>query len=388
MPQTRQDLAALIGAQGDTPDINAPVDTSQAYPQALVAPSDREALARFVAGGPAPMEPTLQQYQQGAEYEPGQTRRPSVLPITRDAQTGEMMLAMPKWAEIAGLVLPSAAGALGPSSRAINSLSGNENLASRVVPGYDLVPRGPRSLADDYPASRWPDVSQYADETGRLTHDMEGRPLNPGAVIVGRSSTGAPDIPVPQVQLDPLTKAITGNQPVGATRSFLGKDAGRFATEYDPLTGEAKYTSYFDRSLPPAAQDRVIAHELGHAIDRFSSPSPKAKGESLNALYNETNNGDFVDAYRATGDIEKALARSSKARGYTPKSAGYPEDERPKELMAEAIRAYMGNPEAMKQGYPGIAANIRKAVNSHPDLSQHIQFNGGAPLPSWPSDDR
>ncbi|MGF3026509.1 hypothetical protein ACQVP2_27260 [Methylobacterium aquaticum] len=91
----------------------------------------------FVQGGPAPMEPTLTEYQQGAEFQPGQTRRPGVLPITTDAQTGNLMLAIPKWADVLGSATPSAVGsALAPVARA----AGETVLGSGPIRAYHGTP--------------------------------------------------------------------------------------------------------------------------------------------------------------------------------------------------------------------------------------------------------
>ena len=43
--------------------------------------------------------------------------------------------------------------------------------------------------------------------------------------------------------------------------------------------------------------------------------------------------------------------------------------------MAEAIRAYLADPNYLKTVAPKTAAAIREAVNSHPILSKIIQFN-------------
>jgi len=56
------------------------------------------------------MQPDLVQTQLGAPVGPGQTRRPSVLPLTRDAQTGELQLALPRLLDLLGNATPSAVG--------------------------------------------------------------------------------------------------------------------------------------------------------------------------------------------------------------------------------------------------------------------------------------
>src|SRR5262245_13202143 len=45
------------------------------------------------------------------------------------------------------------------------------------------------------------------------------------------------------------------------------------------------------------------------------------------------------------------------------------------ELVAEAIRAYMQNPNYLKTVAPNVAARIRAAVNTNPNLNRIIQFN-------------
>lgn len=65
-------------------------------------------LEGLFAGGPAPMQPDLVSQQLGRGIEPGQTRRPNVLPFTTDAQTGQLQLAMPRFLDILGNALPGA----------------------------------------------------------------------------------------------------------------------------------------------------------------------------------------------------------------------------------------------------------------------------------------
>jgi hypothetical protein len=78
----------------------------------------------FFAGGPAPMEPNLLEYQQGKEMEPGQTRRPNVIPLTFDAQTGRPMLAMPKAVDFLTGGTPSAIGSrLAPVAAAVGEVA-------------------------------------------------------------------------------------------------------------------------------------------------------------------------------------------------------------------------------------------------------------------------
>lgn len=60
-----------------------------------------------------------------------------------------------------------------------------------------------------------------------------------------------------------------------------------------------------------------------------------------------------------------------------PQHFGYRRAEVPRELMAEAIRAYMTDPNYIKAVAPEVAARIRAAVNDNPSLRDTIQFNAG-----------
>lgn len=66
----------------------------------------------------------------------------------------------------------------------------------------------------------------------------------------------------------------------------------------------------------------------------------------------------------------------------TPWTYGYGVHEVPWEYTAEAIRAYMTNPNYLKTVAPRTAARIRAMVNANPYLSKIIQFNGIAAAPA------
>lgn len=91
----------------------------------------------------------------------------------------------------------------------------------------------------------------------------------------------------------------------------------------------------------------------------------------LRAVYNSLNNPN------RTLDKSDAAAWS---KPFRPESLRYEGADVPRELMAEAIRAYMTDPNYLKTVAPKTAAAIRKAVNTDPRLSPTIQFNtGGLP---------
>ena len=63
-----------------------------------------------------------------------------------------------------------------------------------------------------------------------------------------------------------------------------------------------------------------------------------------------------------------------------PQHVGYRGADVQRELTAEAIRAYLADPNYIKTVAPRTAKAIREAVNSHPTLSKIIQFNTLAAL--------
>ena len=86
------------------------------------------------------------------------------------------------------------------------------------------------------------------------------------------------------------------------------------------------------RGLSPAAAEKVIAHEFGHLVDDIAGRVPSAGlNAELRRVYNTLNTGQ---------------ERTRHLTG--PQHMGYRGDDVPKELMAEAIRAYMANPSYLK----------------------------------------
>lgn len=94
----------------------------------------------------------------------------------------------------------------------------------------------------------------------------------------------------------------------------------------------------------------------------------------LEGNYNTLNNPN-----RMPNDPSRPASGSNPV---TPLTFGYNAKQAQRELMAEAIRAYMTNPNYLKTVAPRTAERIRDAVNGHPFLSKIIQFNGIAAAPA------
>lgn len=152
----------------------------------------------------------------------------------------------------------------------------------------------------------------------------------------------------------------TGRPAEAVARREIGGDAGRYRVERDRRSGKITDRAIlYDQSLNEQQAGRVIAHEFGHAIDDIADGIPTAGlNAELRQVYNTLNTG------------------RERTRNLTgPQHFGYSGGDVPKELMAEAVRAYMADPNYLKTVAPETAKRIRSHVNSHPTLSKIIQFN-------------
>jgi len=203
-----------------------------------------------------------------------------------------------------------------------------------------------------------------AHDQGRLLEDIEGRPLV-AKYVVGRNMLGAPDEAFPIAEFDALAEATIGRPAEGVSQAVLGPAAGRTYLK------NGKPVLIHLRSDLGEDWDRVYGHELGHVIDQLGGQLSikKLEGEAeliYNAALNPARNLD--------GSVNEYAVR------VTPESFGYEGKQVAREYMAEAIRAYLYNPNYMKYIAPKLAAAIRAAVNSNPKLNKIIQFNAMAPV--------
>lgn len=229
----------------------------------------------------------------------------------------------------------------------------SRSLASRSARLYNPPDAEARPIEADYPSGAPTDAS------GRITADIDGRPLGAGTVV-GRRTGGAPDVAVPKAGIDAIAEALPGASLTPVSSRILRGDAGRFRKTIDPKTGQPLYDLQFDKSLSAVEQERVLTHEFGHAVDEIAGQIPGGGLSSeLKQVYNALNN---PNAHYQT-------------KLFGPENMGYSRADVPRELMAEAVRAYMTNPNWLKTVAPKTAATIRAYVNDHPVLSKVIQFN-------------
>ncbi|WNJ88460.1 hypothetical protein [Bosea sp. 685] len=225
---------------------------------------------------------------------------------------------------------------------------GAKNLASRSVSLYDPPVKPPRPFAADYPAGA------PADARGKLTHTIDGDPIT-ARYVVGRTEGGGGDVALPGEALDEIAKAGTGEGIRVLPQSALGRDVGRAVFRPDGTPKEIAISS----KLTPGQSSKVAAHEVGHLIDQMASEIPTAGlSRELTPLYDALNTG-----------------RERASNFMRPQNLKYTGDDIPREYMAEAIRAYMADPNYLKTVAPKTAARIREHVNANPKLNRTVQFN-------------
>src|SRR5262245_45006558 len=190
---------------------------------------------------------------------------------------------------------------------------------------------------------------------------MEGSRLT-APYVVGRSVVGGNDEALAPKKLNALAKTLTGKKHQFRSPSEMGNAAGRVRFKNGrPGPVELRNDLGRDDIL------RVIAHEVGHLIDRAVGTIP-AKGllEELRPLYNTLNNPK-----RSRGGHD-AHPRSKPS---TPQRDGYGGPNVYREYITEAIRAYLKNPNYMKTVAPETAAAIRRWANIVPRMGDILQFN-------------
>lgn len=222
--------------------------------------------------------------------------------------------------------------------------------------------RAPRPFQEDFPSG-----AQH-EGSGIITRDPEGRPLT-APFVAGRNVVGGANQAIPESRYDAVSKGLLGkaaqNVPPGKNPGSVG------VTNFNTETG-IPHSIELNNNLGPKARPLVYGHEIGHAIDQFAGEIPITGIEKeLYRLFNSLNNPIRT---RGGNDAHPWSPRM------TPRKQGYEKDEAPRELMAEAVRAYMQNPNFIKTEAPNVAARIRAYVNTHPWIKQTIQFNSLAGL--------
>jgi hypothetical protein len=235
-------------------------------------------------------------------------------------------------------------------------------LESRSAKIYNPPIKSLRPFAENYPAGA------ITDDAGRL-RSIEGSPLT-ARYVVGRTQAGGSDVALPREALDEIATAGTGSRIVADSAQLRGRNVG--AVRLARYSGEPEKVIVSEK-LTPEDFDRVSAHEIGHVIDQLAGEIPsEGLKTQLRRIYNDLNTSpkDFRMVRQERTGIPVPPRYQT-----TPESFGYSGKDVDREHWAEAIRAYMTDPNYLKTVAPGVAARIRQMVNTNPRLSKIIQFN-------------
>lgn len=231
---------------------------------------------------------------------------------------------------------------------------------SRTAGMYDPPPMAQRAFESDYR------IAPSGELGARLDVDMDGLPIDPGAMIAGRRAVGGDDVGLSEAEADALAHMFADVQRVKRSGPELKGDAGRYVR--DPVQPRI----YVDKALDPASGARVQAHELGHALDKHLRFTRDGMEHGLPVEGN-------VPALREVYERLNTPQHIKPGKGYQPESHKYKGEEVNDELNAEAIRAYLINPNYLKSVAPKVAARIREYLNAHPEVSKRIHFNAMVP---------
>ena len=261
-----------------------------------------------------------------------------------------------------GAAVPVVGGAFKAGVRGIAKEGGN--LASHGGLLHNPPPQPLRSFTDDYPQGA------RADAEGRLTQDIDGRKIDRGATVAGRADVGEADQAVGAAEIPAHARRTTGQAP---KREQLEGDSGRFLIDYEAQTG--RYRGIRGIVVADDLSDdqaiKALAHEVAHSIDFRAVPA-----RTLDAFHDGKwgiQSGDEKvqqQLYRIYTDLN-----NPKVERWTPLDEGYTKTEEARELWAEAIRAYMADPNYIKTVAPETAAVIRPFANSNKRLNRIIHFN-------------
>jgi DNA-binding CsgD family transcriptional regulator len=252
-----------------------------------------------------------------------------------------------------------------------------------------------RPFEADYPQNDWPD-GPPVDAQGRLTQDMDRKPLDPNSVVIGRNK--APGYGAGSEADRSLRDRIAIIQTLkqgGSRLEMEGRPknqaSGGWAPDFDVNgrftgRGSAKIADDLDRPIMGLDDQEVIvlSHELAHSID-FKG-GPKALRARNMADFNDRKWGIDHTGHRpeARAELESQLERiytdlnnpvDGPVEIRSPKDHGYQAIDADRELWAEAIRAYMYDPNYIKTVAPEVAFMIRDHVNRSKSLRKTIQFN-------------
>jgi len=288
-----------------------------------------------------------------------------------------------------------------------------QGIAARARTAYDL-PLETRPLEADFPRSKYPNGPPL-DSFGRPSIDPEGNSIVASIAAFGRRLDNGATEQIEESTADEYIDGFTtypqqalpreGRHLNGNDGSLLFADTGRQQAVpwiRDRPTARP-YVAYADDLAEDSPRlFNVLVEELAHAIDLRAGRAPTvhqfnrrqwgispgrladdATQEEVELyagflrVYNQMKNPRLL-AERRGDPIPPELLLLDR-NSWAPGDDRYPKVDWDRELVANAISAYMINANWLKNHYPEVARAIRRAVNNNPRLRYYFQFTDASP---------
>lgn len=222
----------------------------------------------------------------------------------------------------------------------------DDAIMAKTEAGYFPPTKRQRPFEADY-ARRTP----QGDPGSPLERDIDGRPLT-ARLVAGRRTVGGPDVPLSIPEIGDVAEYAASRVEMVPRSNLPGRAVGT----YDPRTSRIAVAD----DLSDTDTVVALAHETGHALDYWPHKANIAPHER--------------GAREIFNDLATGQPRVNPREWVGPERFGYSAQNVPRELMAEAIRAYMQDPNYIKSVAPNLAKEIRK-LNDVKGLNKIIQFN-------------
>ena len=251
---------------------------------------------------------------------------------------------------------PGAVNPLAAAARSALPIQAKSAINNRSIKaGFRPPKRDQRAFHEDYK------TAPRHDDAGKLETTVDGHRLF-APFVAGRRRLGGGDEGLTPIETDQLARGLVGGNVSPASRSALPGEVGKYFRGAGPDAPERRIL--YRNDLTEKQIPNVLAHEAGHVIDDLAAEIPTAGLHTeLRRVYHDLATGDTWRTKNLTG----------------PQHLGYPKSEVRAEHMAEAIRAYLQDPNYLKSVAPETAAKIREFANNNPRINRLIQFNA---LPS------
>jgi hypothetical protein len=145
------------------------------------------------------------------------------------------------------------------------------------------------------------------------------------------------------MEIRDIVKKLTGRRPTEFTNKELEDRSGIYLPSRDDAGNPVKPWIGINRELRRDQKELAVAHETGHMADDLGAGPG---GMSIRGLERE-----LEDVYSTVNTGKEGLQPPKR-----PQDFGYPDSDARSEIVADAIRAYLTNPNYFKTVAPNAAA--------------------------------